>query len=79
MRAPFLHVESLPLTAGEVAMGSSSGRLVSGTMSNLFIGQGGEYVTPLLDRSGVAAAMRAVALREPAVLALAERVRALAD
>ena len=78
MRAPFLHVESLPRTAFEGVMGSSSGNLVSGTMSTVSICQGGEYVAPLLDRSGVAAAMRAVALREPAVPALADRVRALA-
>ncbi|WP_024303777.1 aminodeoxychorismate lyase [Pseudogulbenkiania sp. MAI-1] len=37
----------------------SEGYLVEGTMSNLFQLRGGELVTPLLDRSGVAGALRA--------------------
>lgn len=52
--------------AFEGLMGSSSGSLVSGTMSNVFIGQDGGFVTPLLDQCGVAGVMRAVVLREAA-------------
>jgi 4-amino-4-deoxychorismate lyase len=59
--------------AFEGLMGSSSGGLVSGTMSNVFIGQDGEFVTPLLDHCGVAGVMRAVVLREAADCGLAVR------
>lgn len=52
--------------AFEGLMASSSGSLVSGTMSNVFIGQDGGFVTPLLDQCGVAGVMRAVVLREAA-------------
>jgi 4-amino-4-deoxychorismate lyase len=57
----------------EGLMGSSSGTLVSGTMSNVFIGHGGEFVTPVLDQCGVAGVMRAVVLREAAQCAVAVR------
>jgi 4-amino-4-deoxychorismate lyase len=50
--------------AFEGLMGSSSGNLVSGTMSNVFIGQDGGFVTPRIDQCGVAGIMRAVVLRE---------------
>jgi 4-amino-4-deoxychorismate lyase len=59
--------------AFEGLMGSSSGSLVSGTMSNVFIGQDGQFVTPLLDQCGVAGVMRAVVLREAAGCGLAIR------
>jgi 4-amino-4-deoxychorismate lyase len=59
-------MELQPTCAFEGLMGSSSGSLVSGTMSNVFIGQDGGYVTPLLDLCGVAGVMRAVVLREAA-------------
>ena len=59
--------------AFEGLMGSSSGGLVSGTMSNVFICQDGEFVTPLLDHCGVAGVMRAVVLREAAACGLAVR------
>jgi 4-amino-4-deoxychorismate lyase len=59
--------------AFEGLMGSSSGSLVSGTMSNVFIGQDGHFVTPLLDQCGVAGVMRAVVLREAAGCGLAIR------
>ncbi|HMA11554.1 MAG TPA: aminodeoxychorismate lyase [Steroidobacteraceae bacterium] len=59
--------------AFEGLMGSSSGSLVSGTMSNVFVGQEGGYVTPHLDLSGVAGVMRAVVLREAAACGLAVR------
>ena len=43
---------------------SSSGRLVSGTMSNVFIVEGSLLRTPRLDLCGVAGVMRRVVLRE---------------
>jgi 4-amino-4-deoxychorismate lyase len=43
---------------------SSSGRLVSGTMSNVFIVEGSRLRTPRLDVCGVAGVMRRVVLRE---------------
>lgn len=43
---------------------SSSGRLVSGTMSNVFIVEGPRLRTPRLDLCGVAGVMRRVVLRE---------------
>jgi 4-amino-4-deoxychorismate lyase len=50
----------------EALMFSSSGRLISGVMSNVFLVAGGRLRTPLLDRCGVAGIMRAVVLREAA-------------
>jgi 4-amino-4-deoxychorismate lyase len=43
---------------------SSSGRLVSGTMSNVFMVEGSRLRTPRLDLCGVAGVMRRVVLRE---------------
>jgi 4-amino-4-deoxychorismate lyase len=48
----------------ELLMFSSSGRLVSGTMSNVFIVRGDRLVTPRLDLCGVAGVMRRVVMRE---------------
>jgi 4-amino-4-deoxychorismate lyase len=59
--------------AFEGLMGSSSGSLVSGTMSNVFICHDGEFLTPHLDHCGVAGVMRAVVLREAAGCGLAVR------
>lgn len=50
----------------EALMFSSSGRLVSGVMSNVFLVEGARLRTPLLDRCGVAGVMRQVVLREAA-------------
>ena len=50
--------------AFEGLLASSSGLLISGTMSNVFIELDGEIVTPALDRCGVAGVMRAAVLRE---------------
>jgi 4-amino-4-deoxychorismate lyase len=52
--------------AFEGLLGSSSGLLVSGTMSNVFLELDGRLVTPELDRCGVAGVLRAVVLREAA-------------
>lgn len=43
---------------------SSSGLLVCGTMSNVFLVQSGRIVTPRLDRCGVEGIMRRVVMRE---------------
>ncbi len=45
---------------------STSGALVSGTMSNVFIVDGSRVRTPRIDRCGVAGVMRRVVLREAA-------------
>jgi 4-amino-4-deoxychorismate lyase len=50
----------------EALMLSSSGRLISGVMSNVFLVEGARLRTPLLDRCGVAGIMRQVVLREAA-------------
>jgi 4-amino-4-deoxychorismate lyase len=52
--------------AFEGLMASSSGHLISGTMSNVFLEQDGVLMTPSLERCGIAGVMRAVVLREAA-------------
>lgn len=52
--------------ATELLLFSSSGRLVSGTMSNVFIVRNGRLLTPRVDVCGVAGVMRRVVLREAA-------------
>ncbi len=52
---------------------SSSGRLVSGTMSNIFIVRDSELLTPPVDLCGVAGVMRHVVLREAARAGIAAR------
>ncbi len=47
----------------EGLMAGSSGMLVSGTMSNVFLELDGELVTPSLERCGVAGVLRAVVLQ----------------
>jgi 4-amino-4-deoxychorismate lyase len=50
----------------EALLFSSSSRLVSGTMSNVFIVEGSSLRTPRLDVCGVAGVMRRIVLREAA-------------
>ena len=50
----------------EALVFSSSGKLVSGTMSNVFIVEGSGLRTPRMDLCGVAGVMRRVVLREAA-------------
>jgi 4-amino-4-deoxychorismate lyase len=50
--------------AAELLLFSSSGRLISGTMSNVFIVRNGRLITPRIDVCGVAGVMRRVVLRE---------------
>jgi 4-amino-4-deoxychorismate lyase len=52
------------IDAFEGLMASSSGLLISGTMSNVFLELDGHIVTPAMDRCGVAGTRRAAVLRE---------------
>ena len=58
-------------------MGSSSGLLISGTMSNVFLELDGELVTPAIDQCGIAGVLRAVVMREAAVAGLSLRIARL--
>jgi 4-amino-4-deoxychorismate lyase len=60
--------------AFEGLMASSSGQLISGTMSNVFVELDGVLMTPELDRCGIAGVMRAVILREAASCGIALRI-----
>ncbi len=60
--------------AFEGLMVSSSGRLISGTMSNVFLDTEAGLVTPALNLCGVAGVLRAVVLREAAAMGTAVRV-----
>jgi 4-amino-4-deoxychorismate lyase len=60
--------------AFEGLQASSSGLLVSGTMSNVFLELDGELVTPAMDRCGVAGVMRAAVLQEAARLRIPVRI-----
>ncbi|MEY4763321.1 MAG: hypothetical protein RLZZ200_3178 [Pseudomonadota bacterium] len=51
-------------TAFEGLLCSSSGLLACGTMTNVFVVQGGVLRTPRVDRCGIAGVLRAVVLRE---------------
>jgi 4-amino-4-deoxychorismate lyase len=63
--------------AFEGLLASSSGLLISGTMSNVFLELDGELVTPSLARCGVAGVLRAVVLREALRTGITVRVAAL--
>ena len=54
----------------EALMFSSSGALISGTMSNVFLVQGSGLLTPRLDRCGVAGIMRELVLEEATALGI---------
>jgi 4-amino-4-deoxychorismate lyase len=55
----------------EALMLSSSGALISGTMTNVFLVEDSRLLTPRLDRCGVAGIMRAVVLEEAAAAGIA--------
>jgi 4-amino-4-deoxychorismate lyase len=57
-------IELATTGAFEGLMANSSGLLVSGTLSNVFLRLDGKWLTPRLDRCGIAGVMRAVVLRE---------------
>jgi 4-amino-4-deoxychorismate lyase len=61
--------------AFEGLMASSSGHLISGTMSNVFLEQDGVLMTPGLERCGIAGVMRAVVLREAAAAGIPVQVK----
>jgi 4-amino-4-deoxychorismate lyase len=65
----------------EALLFSSSGLLISGTMSNVFLVRDGRLLTPRLDRCGVAGVMRAAVARVAAVagISLEEGALSLAD
>jgi 4-amino-4-deoxychorismate lyase len=67
--------------ADELLVFSSSGQLISGTMSNVFVVQDSRVRTPRVDRCGVAGVMRRVVLREAknAGLTVEEAVLSAAD
>jgi 4-amino-4-deoxychorismate lyase len=52
--------------AAEGLLAGSSGLLVSGTIANVYARIQGQWLTPRLDRCGIAGVMRAVVLREAA-------------
>ena len=60
--------------AYEGLVASGSGRLISGTMSNVFLEMDSGLVTPVLDQCGVAGIMRAVVLREAPAMGLQVRM-----
>jgi 4-amino-4-deoxychorismate lyase len=65
----------------EALMFSSSGTLISGTSSNVFLVRGGRLLTPRLDRAGVRGVMRGCVLElaQAAGLAVAEELLSDAD
>lgn len=65
--------------AAELLVFGSSGNLVSGTMSNVFLVRQGDVLTPKLDRCGVAGVMRRVILREAAAEGLSVEERTLGE
>jgi 4-amino-4-deoxychorismate lyase len=56
--------------AHEGVMTDGPGRIVGGTMTNLFIVRRGELLTPALSRAGVAGVMRAVVLEAASAIGL---------
>src|SRR6478736_3591515 len=61
----------------DALMFSSSGALVSGTMSNVFLVRGSKILTPRIDRCGVAGEMRELVLELAAAAAMAAEERRL--
>jgi 4-amino-4-deoxychorismate lyase len=64
-------------TESELLLFSTSGRLVSGSMCNVFFVREGRLVTPRLDLCGVAGVMRRVVMREAAAAGIAVEERAV--
>ena len=69
--------ESNDADVHEALLYSSSGLLVSGTMSNVFLVRDSRVQTPVLDRFGVAGVMRRAVLAETARVGIATDVRDL--
>ncbi len=64
-------------TESELLLFSSSGKLVSGTMSNVFIVQDGRLVTPRLDTCGVAGVMRRFVMQQARAAGIAVEERSI--
>jgi 4-amino-4-deoxychorismate lyase len=64
-------------TIGEAMMFSSSGALVSGTMSNVFLVRESQLLTPRVDRCGVAGIMRGLVMEIAATAGLSVTERRL--
>jgi len=64
-------------TIAEALLFSSSGALVSGTMSNVFLVQGSKLLTPLIDRCGVAGVMRGLVLEIASATGISAQERRL--
>jgi len=64
-------------TIAEALLFSSSGALVSGTMSNVFLVQGSKLLTPLIDRCGVAGVMRGLILEIASAAGISAQERRL--
>jgi len=62
--------EAAAAGAFDALMLDSAQRVISGAMSNVFLGRGGRVLTPRVDRCGVAGVMRGVVLRECAALGI---------
>jgi 4-amino-4-deoxychorismate lyase len=65
--------------AAELLLFSNSGRLISGTMSNVFIVRHGRLITPRMDVCGVAGVMRRIVLREAVKAGLAAEEGVLSE
>jgi 4-amino-4-deoxychorismate lyase len=61
----------------EALMSTAAGEVIGGTLSNLFVVRGAGLCTPSLEQCGIAGVMRAVVLREAALLGLRVQVTAL--
>ena len=64
-------------TIADSLLFSSSGALVSGTMSNVFLVRGSKLLTPLIDRCGVLGVMRALVLEIAVAAGIAAEERRL--
>lgn len=62
--------ETSATSAFESLLLDSSGNLVCGSMSNVFLVRAGHVATPRIDRCGVAGVMRGIVLRECGVLGI---------
>jgi 4-amino-4-deoxychorismate lyase len=65
--------ESSAINTFDSLLLDTTGNLVSGAMSNVFLVRSGRVTTPRIDRCGVAGVMRGIVLRECAVLGITAR------
>ena len=62
---------AMPSNLDEVLLCDARGAIIGGSMSNLFVSTGSGWLTPRLQRCGVAGVMRQVVMREAATLGIA--------